>query len=83
MAYEQKPNTGVLFKNTNKKADNHPDYQGKCLVNGTNMDIAAWINTSKSKGTKYMQLQFREPNPEYADKPLPNNQPADAEAVPF
>jgi hypothetical protein len=26
---ENKLNTGVLFKNTNKRTDNHPDYKGK------------------------------------------------------
>jgi competence protein ComGC len=26
---ENKLNTGAIFKNTNKKADNHPDYKGK------------------------------------------------------
>jgi hypothetical protein len=28
---ETKNNTGAIFKNDNKKADNHPDYKGKVL----------------------------------------------------
>ena len=31
---ETKNNTGAIFKNDNKKADNHPDYKGKVNVNG-------------------------------------------------
>jgi hypothetical protein len=26
---ETRNNTGAIFKNDNKKADNHPDYKGK------------------------------------------------------
>jgi len=32
MAYEQKPNTGSLFKNDRKEADTHPDYKGSALI---------------------------------------------------
>ena len=51
-------NKGVLFKNTNKKTDNHPDYNGKIVLsNGKEYFLSAWINESKS-GQKYMSLSI-------------------------
>jgi uncharacterized protein (DUF736 family) len=58
MAYEQKDNTGSLFKNDRKETDSHPDYKGSALLNGVDHWLDAWINTSNS-GTKYMSLKFK------------------------
>ena len=57
---DQKNNAGALFKNTNKNAETHPDYQGSAIINGELKQISAWINTS-AKGLKYMSLTFQEP----------------------
>jgi uncharacterized protein (DUF736 family) len=57
---ETKNNTGAIFKNDNKKAENHPDYKGKVLVNGKDMEIALWLNTS-AKGVTYFSVIFSEP----------------------
>jgi hypothetical protein len=46
---ENKLNTGAIFKNTNKKADNHPDYKGKVNVNGKEMEVALWVKQGKSR----------------------------------
>ena len=63
MAYETKPNTGSLFKNSYKTAgDKKPDYTGTCVVGGNEYRISAWINTAKN-GTKYMSLNFQLPEP--------------------
>lgn len=56
MSYDN-TNKGVLFKNTKKKQDNHPDYTGSINVLGKGYKLAAWINESK-KGTKYMALSI-------------------------
>ena len=45
---ENKTNTGAIFKNTNKKADNHPDYKGKVNVNGKEMEVALWLKEGKA-----------------------------------
>lgn len=57
---ENKTNTGAIFKNTNKKADNHPDYKGKVNVNGKEMEIALWVKDTKT-GEKYFSASFSEP----------------------
>ena len=59
-AYEMRDNSGSLFKNQDKKAENHPDYRGNCMVNGKVMDFAAWLKTS-AKGEKFMSFKFSEP----------------------
>ena len=56
----EKNNTGAIFKNLNKKADNQPDYIGKVNVNNKDMEIALWVRTSL-KGLKYMSVCFTEP----------------------
>ena len=53
-------NTGAIFKNENKKADNHPDYKGKVNVNGKEMEVALWLKTS-AKGLKFFSASFSEP----------------------
>lgn len=58
MAYEQRDNTGSLFKNDRKESDSHPDYKGSALLNGVDHWLDAWINES-AQGVKYMSLKFK------------------------
>ncbi len=59
MAYEQRPNTGSLFKNDKKETDSHPDYKGSGLIDGVGeVWIDAWINEARD-GSKYMSLKFK------------------------
>lgn len=71
MAYEVKPNTGTLFVNDRKQAENHPDYTGKLLIGRdllqklaahgeANLEISAWIKTTKA-GKTIISLQCKEP----------------------
>ena len=57
---ETRNNTGAIFKNDNKKAENHPDYKGKVNVNGKEMEVALWMKTS-AKGVKFFSVSFSEP----------------------
>lgn len=59
MAYEQRPNTGSLFRNDKKETDSHPDYKGSALIEGLGECwLDAWINTAKD-GSKYMSVKFK------------------------
>lgn len=60
---DRKDNTGALFSNKeNKKTDKHPDYKGRALVNGKQMNMSAWLNTSKA-GMKYLSVSFDDYKP--------------------
>ena len=56
MAYENKPNSGALFKND--KGDNtaRPDYRGDALIDGKSYRVSGWIKDG-AKG-KWMSLSF-------------------------
>ena len=70
---ETRINTGAIFKNDNKKAENHPDYKGKVNVNGKDMEIALWLKTS-AKGVKFMSASFSEPFVK-GEPQIQNNEP--------
>ena len=72
MAYEQRDNTGSLFKNEKKTQDNHPDYTGSALVDGTPKRLAAWLKTAKS-GKKYMSISIKDDE----ERPKPINSAED------
>ena len=56
MAYEQRDNSGSLFKNDYKKTSAQPDYTGNAMFNGVEGKISAWIKDGQ-RG-KYMSLAF-------------------------
>ena len=58
MAYEQRDNSGSLFKNDRKEKENHPDYKGTCMVGGVEMWMSAWLKTG-ANGTKFMSFSFQ------------------------
>ena len=69
MSYEQKDNSGSLFRNDKQGVEKRPDYTGKGKVNGAEVRISAWLKESKNGG-KYLSLSFQEPRPR-EDKPAP------------
>jgi hypothetical protein len=58
LAYEQKDNSGSLFKNDRKEQETHADYRGTIKVAGVDYWLDAWLNES-SNGTKYMGLKVK------------------------
>ena len=55
--YEQKDNSGAIFKNDKKETESHPDYKGSARVAGIDYWVSVWVNTS-AKGNKYMSTSF-------------------------
>ena len=56
--YEQKDNTGVLFKNSYKTKDSHPEYTGNAKIDGVEYKLAVWMKKS-ARGTTFMSLTFQ------------------------
>ena len=73
MAYEQRDNSGSLFKNDKKESENHPDYNGSAMVNGSEVWMSAWLKTSTS-GKKFMSFSFK-PKEQQAAKPVAKSSP--------
>lgn len=83
MAYEQKDNSGSLFKNDKKESYNHPDYKGSVMIDGTEYWQSAWIKKSK-EGKVYMSQSFKPKNEdaEPKRKPVPKDEDVDT-SLPF
>jgi hypothetical protein len=57
MAYEQKPDTGTLFKNDKREKDTHPHAKGTALIDGVEYWISAW--TKEGAKGKFQSLAFK------------------------
>ena len=84
MSFIPKPNSGTLFKNDYKKAENHPDYKGTFYdQHGAKWDLAAWIK--EGQNGKFMSLKVSEPykkdEPKRAEPQ--NLQLDDSDPIPF
>jgi hypothetical protein len=85
MAYEQRDNSGALFRNDRKEKESHPDYQGNALISGVEYYISAWVKDGK-KG-KFFSFSFK-PKDESRQQGMQQARTAlddfdDSEAVPF
>jgi uncharacterized protein (DUF736 family) len=56
----KKDNSGLIFKNTKKTAENHPDYKGQIKVDGKVKDIGLWVRKDKN-GSHYFGAALTEP----------------------
>jgi len=86
MAYEQKDNSGSLFRNERKTTQNHPDFTGSVKVGGVEYWLSAWTKPPKDATKKgFFSLAFTpkdqqqqkpqqsggdEPAPEFGDLPF-------------
>ena len=55
--YEQKDNSGSLFKNDRREKDTHPHATGSALIDGVEYWVSAW--TKEGKSGKFQSLAFR------------------------
>ena len=70
--YELRDNSGTAFKNEKPEGDTlKPDYRGKSMINGKEMQVAIWIK--QGKNGKFLSLSFQEPYVKPAGEPAKAN----------
>ena len=80
MAYEQRDNSGSLFKNDKREKDTHQNARGSAKIDGVDYWVDAWTKKDKN-GNPWQSLAFKkkEAKPEEskpASKPEPKGHPA-------
>lgn len=68
MAYEQKDNSGSLFKNDRKTTEQHPNATGSAKIAGIEYWVSAWTKKDKN-GNPWQSLAFTLKEAQAAPKP--------------
>lgn len=85
MSFQQRDNSGALFKNAEKRSERGPDYSGKAMIDGVEYFMDAWLKqgdrTWMSFSFKKMDRQssqpYQAPQKTHGDRPGgPKNRPA-------
>lgn len=72
MAYEQRDNSGSLFKNDKREKESQPNARGSARINGVDYWVDAWTKKDKN-GHPWQSLSFkRKDQPASAAKPSAN-----------
>ena len=89
--YEQRDNTGSIFKNDKKETDKHPDGKGSAMIGGVHYWISSWTKQDRN-GNPYRSLSFQpkeqQPGARPAAKPSMAGGPRpplddDSDSIPF
>ena len=57
MAYEQRDNSGSLFRNDRCETERHPTHKGTAKIDGRDYWVSAWIKEAKD-GSRFFSLAF-------------------------
>lgn len=68
MAYEQKPNTGVLFT-AEKKSEKHPDLNGSLKLEDGEYYISAWKKTGPKGDYLSLSVKKKEVQTQQTEQP--------------
>jgi hypothetical protein len=82
MAYEQRANTGAIFKNDKRDKDTQPQMKGSALVDGKEYWVSAWTNESEA-GVKYQSLAFTLKEEQVSAPARPSGSGFDETDIPF
>lgn len=65
---------GTLGKNKRREKDTHPEYTGKCEIDGRMYWISAWIK--EGQGEKFFSLSFKPQEQQQSRAPAPAPRPS-------
>jgi len=68
MAFEQRDNTGSIFKNDKKTTDAHPDGSGSAMIGGVEYWVSSWTKKDKN-GNPWRSLAFKRKDEKPQAKP--------------
>ena len=54
--FEQRDNSGTLWKNDNRESEKHPNAKGSALIDGVEYWVSAW--TKEGQKGKFQSLSF-------------------------
>lgn len=57
MSFEQRDNSGALFRNDKKEKVTHPNATGTAMIDGVMYYVSAW--TKEGKSGKFQSLSFK------------------------
>lgn len=77
MAYEQRENSGSLFKNDKKTEGKHPNARGSALVGGVEYWVSAWTKKDKN-GNPWQSLSFTKKEEQAEPQAKPKASPSSA-----
>jgi hypothetical protein len=89
MAYEQRENSGSLFKNERKDKDSHPDYTGSINVSGVDYWLNGWIKDGQKGMFFSLSVKPKQPRQSAQDPlqrtPVKQTAPANelSDEIPF
>ena len=86
MAFEQKPDTIILFPNDRRENDSSPHYKGSALIGGVEYWASEWDNTTREgKPMRKLALKKKEQleMPVYKPKPMPMPDDDFDDRIPF
>ena len=75
-------NSGVLFREEDKKSDKHPDFKGSINVDGKDFWLSGWVNEKRDTGKKYFKLSVT-PKDKEGQKSPPKTDGFINEDIPF
>lgn len=67
--YEQRDNSGSLFKNDRRDKDSQPNARGKAMIDGVMFEVSAW--TKQGKNGPWQSLSFKKLDADQPRKSTP------------
>jgi hypothetical protein len=84
MAFEQRDNSGSIFRNDKREKDSHPNATGSAVIDGVAYWVSAWTKKDKN-GNPWQSLAFKKKEERSGDtvKRNPGPMKDDGEDFPF